>query len=176
MTKNDAPGHNDGCPSESKGETPMTANGSGSRIRVFDESGEMIGTTFPKRARGLVKNGRARWLADETNASDPVMIPEMTNESEEEEYEKAYFLRTPRHLREPDTSVTTIERCRPKQTHDPQPLIFTVTVLASSSTEYVPLPSNPVVIPLSEHLFVPSNVHSQLPFVSSSWVHVPSIT
>ena len=57
---------------------------------------------------------------------DPVMIPEMTNESEEEEYEKAYFLRTPRHLREPDTSVTTIERCRPKQTHDPQPLIFTV--------------------------------------------------
>ena len=44
----------------SKGETPMTANGSGSRIRVFDESGEWIGTTYPKRARGLVKNGRAR--------------------------------------------------------------------------------------------------------------------
>ena len=54
----------------------MTANGSGSRIRVFDESGEWIGTTYPKRARGLVKNGRARWLADETNASDPVMIPD----------------------------------------------------------------------------------------------------
>ena len=49
----------------------MTANGSGSRIRVFDESGELIGTTFPKRARGLVKNGRARWLADTPNIDRP---------------------------------------------------------------------------------------------------------
>ena len=49
----------------------MTANGSGTEIRVFDEGGDMIGTTYPKRARGLVRKGRARWLADTPNTSDP---------------------------------------------------------------------------------------------------------
>lgn len=55
----------------------MTANGSGLTIRVFDESGEWIGTTYPKRARGLVRNGRARWLADtsENNGPDPGKAP-----------------------------------------------------------------------------------------------------
>ena len=54
----------------------MTANGNGPEIRVFDESGDMIGTTYPKRAKGLVRNGRARWLADTPNASDPVAEPD----------------------------------------------------------------------------------------------------
>ena len=53
----------------------MTANGSGSRIRVFDESGEWIGTTYPKRAKGLVKNGRARRLAQTPN-DDPDSEPD----------------------------------------------------------------------------------------------------
>lgn len=54
----------------------MTANGSGSRIRVFDESGDLIGTTYPKRAKGLVRSGRARWIARTPNASDPVSQPD----------------------------------------------------------------------------------------------------
>jgi len=49
----------------------MTANGSGLTVRVFDESGEWIGTTYPKRAKGLVRNGRARWLADTSEKTDP---------------------------------------------------------------------------------------------------------
>ncbi len=54
----------------------MTANGSGTEIRVFDEGGDMIGTTYPKRARGLVRKGRARWLADTPNKSDPADTPD----------------------------------------------------------------------------------------------------
>lgn len=54
-----------------KGTTPMTANGSGFRIRVFDADGHQIGETYPKRARGLVKHGRAVWLTETSYAEDP---------------------------------------------------------------------------------------------------------
>lgn len=33
-------------------------------IRVFDEAGNEVNPTYPKRARGLVKQGRARWADD----------------------------------------------------------------------------------------------------------------
>ena len=33
-------------------------------IRVFDEHGNEVNPTYPKRARGLVKQGRARWADD----------------------------------------------------------------------------------------------------------------
>lgn len=49
----------------------MTENGSGSRIRVFDADGHQIGETYPKRARGLVKHGRAVWLTESSYARDP---------------------------------------------------------------------------------------------------------
>ena len=49
----------------------MKANGSGSRIRVFDADGHQIGETYPKRARGLVKHGRAVWLTESSYAQDP---------------------------------------------------------------------------------------------------------
>ncbi len=49
----------------------MKANGSGSRIRVFDADGRQIGETYPKRARGLVKHGRAVWLTESSYAQDP---------------------------------------------------------------------------------------------------------
>lgn len=42
----------------SKGETPMTKN-----IIVVDAHGKKYGTTYLKRAKGLVKQGRARFLA-----------------------------------------------------------------------------------------------------------------
>lgn len=40
-----------------EGRTPMTKN-----IRVTDESGRDYGCTYPRRAKGLVKNGRARFV------------------------------------------------------------------------------------------------------------------
>lgn len=32
-------------------------------VSVIDETGKIIGTTYPKRARGLVKSGRARYVS-----------------------------------------------------------------------------------------------------------------
>ncbi len=34
-------------------------------VRVLDENGNEYGTTWPKRARGLVKKGRARYASDD---------------------------------------------------------------------------------------------------------------
>lgn len=42
-----------------KGKIPITKN-----IIVTDEKGQQIGLTYPKRARGLVKNGRAEYTSD----------------------------------------------------------------------------------------------------------------
>ncbi len=54
-----------------KGETPMTKN-----VRVLSSEGIMIGVTYPKRALGLVKKGRARYLDGDESviilASPPV--------------------------------------------------------------------------------------------------------
>ena len=52
-----------GAPSSdrTKGETPMEKN-----VLVTDESGNIYGATWPKRARGLVKSGRARFTDDST--------------------------------------------------------------------------------------------------------------
>ncbi len=33
-------------------------------ITVIDENGNIIGSTYPKRADGLVKKGRARWISE----------------------------------------------------------------------------------------------------------------
>lgn len=60
------------------------------------------------------------------NRLTPVQIPEITDDEGEDEYEKQYFQRTPRQLRELDTAETVIERCPPKQTFKQQPLIFTI--------------------------------------------------
>jgi len=47
-----------------KGTTPMAKNGD--TISVFDESGNEIGQTYPKRANGLIKKGRARRTSDDS--------------------------------------------------------------------------------------------------------------
>lgn len=44
-----------------KGETPIEKN-----IIVTDADGKLIGSTYPKRAKGLVKNGRAEYADDQT--------------------------------------------------------------------------------------------------------------
>lgn len=36
----------------------------GKNITVIDENGNRIGSTYPKRASGLVKKGRAHWIDD----------------------------------------------------------------------------------------------------------------
>ena len=43
-----------------KGETPIEKN-----VRVIDEQGNEYEATYPKRAKGLVKHGRARFLSDD---------------------------------------------------------------------------------------------------------------
>ena len=57
---------------------------------------------------------------------DPVVIPEITDETEEDEYEKVYFLRKPRQLRVLDTEPISVERCAQQQPYKAQPLIFTI--------------------------------------------------
>ena len=36
------------------------------KITVVDENGITVGSTYPKRASGLVKKGRAHWINDDT--------------------------------------------------------------------------------------------------------------
>ena len=51
-----------GCTAyQTKGVTPITKN-----IRVIDEQGTEYETTYPKRAKSLVKNGRARFIDEHT--------------------------------------------------------------------------------------------------------------
>lgn len=47
--------------STDKGMTPITKN-----IHVTDEQGYIYESTYPKRAKGLVKNGRARFISENT--------------------------------------------------------------------------------------------------------------
>lgn len=44
-----------------KGATPIEKN-----VHVIDEEGRTYAPTYPRRAKGLVKNGRARWVDEET--------------------------------------------------------------------------------------------------------------
>jgi len=50
-------------------------------IAVVDENGNHYEATYPKRARGLVKNGRARFVNEDTICL--VRPPDIRNESEE---------------------------------------------------------------------------------------------
>ena len=54
--------------------TPITKNGSDS-IRVFDVHGNELEATYPKRAKGLVRKGRAQWLGS-VNHDDPDFVPD----------------------------------------------------------------------------------------------------
>jgi hypothetical protein len=46
---------------DNQGRTPITKN-----IRVVDDAGNPLQSTYPKRALGLVKHGRARFIDDQT--------------------------------------------------------------------------------------------------------------
>ena len=62
-----------------EGKTPMEKN-----VAVVDEQGHSYGATYPKRAKGLVKNGRARFVDENTIclACPPNEILEDNNMSE----------------------------------------------------------------------------------------------
>ena len=62
-----------------EGKTPMEKN-----VAVVDEQGHVYGATYPKRAKGLVKNGRARFVNENTIclACPPNQILEDTEMSE----------------------------------------------------------------------------------------------
>lgn len=49
------------CILKQKGEIPIAKN-----IHVVDEQGNQYESTYPKRANGLVKNGRARFISEDT--------------------------------------------------------------------------------------------------------------
>lgn len=66
-----AQGVNPDQKSQLEGMTPMTKNGTNSAnskqtVSVQSQDGENIGLTYPKRAAGLVKKGRARFVNDNT--------------------------------------------------------------------------------------------------------------
>ena len=50
-----------------EGRTPIIKNNScetKQTVRIYSADGELIGTTYPKRARGLIKKGRAQYVND----------------------------------------------------------------------------------------------------------------
>lgn len=49
------------CNFSIRGATPITKN-----IRVVDEQGQHYESTYPKRAKGLIKQGRARFISEDT--------------------------------------------------------------------------------------------------------------
>ena len=73
-----------------EGKTPMEKN-----VTVVDEQGHVYGATYPKRAKGLLKNGRARFvdenticlacppnqILEDTEMSENINITENTNEN-----------------------------------------------------------------------------------------------
>ena len=61
-----------------KGATPIEKN-----FIVTDVNGKIIGSTYPKRARGLVKNGRAEYAGDHTIRLKNTHVPAVNNITEE---------------------------------------------------------------------------------------------
>ena len=59
-------------------------------VVVFDSEGKLIGMTYPKRAQGLVKNGRARYYAGLDTAIILASSPETNDTSQEDEIMSNY--------------------------------------------------------------------------------------
>ena len=66
-----------------KGETPIEKN-----IVVTDADGKTIGSTYPKRAKGLVKNGRAEYADDQTIRLKFTRAPTAADTTEEHKMSK----------------------------------------------------------------------------------------
>ena len=62
-----------------EGKAPMEKN-----VTVFDSEGKIIGTTWPRRAAGLVKNGRARYYGGVETAIILARSPDIESSKEDE--------------------------------------------------------------------------------------------
>lgn len=67
-----------------KGTTPITKNGNSAKqtVRIFGSDGKELGLTYPKRAAGLVKKGRALYVND---CEIRLTVPDVTKITEETE-------------------------------------------------------------------------------------------
>ena len=61
-------------------------------VRIYSADGEEIGTTYPKRARGLVRKGRARYVND---SDIRLIVSEVTQITEETEMDNNITTNTP---------------------------------------------------------------------------------
>ena len=68
---------------ERKGLAPITKNG---MISIVDEQGNELGVTYYKRAKGMVKNGRARYIDDNKIIMFTACPPDKTEDSTMNEY------------------------------------------------------------------------------------------
>ena len=68
--------------SSQEGRTPMTKNDAHAKqtVRIFSADGQQTGTTYPKRARGLVRKGRAQYVND---CDIRLIVPDVTTITEE---------------------------------------------------------------------------------------------
>lgn len=83
-----------------KGETPIEKN-----IVVTDADGKTIGSTYPKRAKGLVKNGRAEYADDQTICLRFTRAPTAVDTTEEHKMSKVINFNA-REFRLDETCVT----------------------------------------------------------------------
>lgn len=86
-----------------EGQTPMTKNTANSHqtVTVLSQDGEQTGLTYPRRAAGLVKKGRARYVNDNTirleNVSNAPITEDITmdniniNNEQEQSVNRLYF-------------------------------------------------------------------------------------
>ncbi len=96
-----------------KGETPMEKN-----VSVTDENGIRIGTTYPRRARGLINKGRAirigestiRLIARESKSSEEKSMPDIKEPKIDGTVDLAYILKQIEQVRSDDEHIkNTIE-------------------------------------------------------------------
>ncbi len=88
----------------------MTKNETALTVTVLDESGTVIGKTYPKRAKGLIKKGRAESVSDDSIRLRGTTSPTYEN-TEELKMDKNYiYFDTKTWQKSPDAGYTAAER------------------------------------------------------------------
>lgn len=121
-----------------KGETPIEKN-----VRVIDEQGNEYEATYPKRAKGLVKHGRARFLSD-----DLICLACPPNSTDLEDSQMKDFLF---HKRS-DAQPTPVVPETPETPETPEPLVVFETPKMPESPEIFESPETPEAPEIHEPL------------------------
>ncbi|MBO5257692.1 MAG: hypothetical protein J6C42_09370 [Clostridia bacterium] len=82
-------------------------------IRVFDEAGNEVNPTYPKRARGLVKQGRARWADD---ADDVIVLTSYIRDMETAYPSEVHILEDTEMFEDTNGNEETIETAEETET------------------------------------------------------------